>query len=668
MLAQSFPGSNIDAWLSQQGVPEGMKEYFWNYALAKSRMTGLTTTNILTGTGSPGTAPAPFRVTPANMGAGQGGNQAWSRLNAATAQSRGQFRLGGALTGMFSNKETANQWFNEIISQVMSDVIPAQIAGGSLQAMGVLPDPIQELLMTFLERSGTVGAALGGYIGYGVQGLTSLNRQVFQGLFAGGLSPNALGSQGGALLNAFGGNPTLTGTSDIQGILDNLGLSDLLDFADVGDVGWSSQGTRSTSGLHPSVKSGIDRMMRDNPKIRVNSGLRDTVQQRRLRAAGHSGVSGKPSAHTRGLAADLGPRSQYGWIVANASRYGLSSGAKHGEPWHVGLGDIGDDPAGLGGLFELFKEGVTKEGTISTIGSLIPTLLNLFLGSFGAGAAGADLSTIAYDPGLYAALRKAAVTKTGGLYGQEALAPNTGGGGGDGGGGGSTSVPGNASMVDALLRGGGPAGWTRQELSTLSSGAQVALLARKAGFPTDALVGAVRISERESGWDPKAHRSTADKSKLLGDRGLFQINSGPNHSYDDNRISQGWFNSYSEIFDPLINTQVAYRLFSGQGNKWGPAWGMTAGGWSATGDPFYGTISAAEANKYVKEAGFGDYDPGDYPSPMMPMTNGGRTILFNNHFNIQSGGQGGGIDVRRTVTLLADQLEATMRQRLSRTN
>ena len=75
---------------------------------------------------------------------------------------------------MFANKETANQWFNEIIAQLMADVIPPQIAGGSLQAMGVMPDPIQELLMTFLERSGTIGAALGGYIGYGTKGLAGL--------------------------------------------------------------------------------------------------------------------------------------------------------------------------------------------------------------------------------------------------------------------------------------------------------------------------------------------------------------------------------------------------------------------------------------------------------------------------------------------------------------
>ena len=34
---------------------------------------------------------------------------------------------------------------------------------------------------------------------------------------------------------------------------------------------------------------------------------------------------------------------EYGWLVNNASKYGLKSGVSQGEPWHVGMGDIGDD-------------------------------------------------------------------------------------------------------------------------------------------------------------------------------------------------------------------------------------------------------------------------------------------------------------------------------------
>ena len=69
LLAQYFPGSNIDAWFTANGVPEGMKEYWWNYALAKSRMTGSTTNNVFPTPAGQGGGTQPFRITPANTGA-----------------------------------------------------------------------------------------------------------------------------------------------------------------------------------------------------------------------------------------------------------------------------------------------------------------------------------------------------------------------------------------------------------------------------------------------------------------------------------------------------------------------------------------------------------------------------------------------------------------------
>ena len=41
------------------------------------------------------------------------------------------------------------------------------------------------------------------------------------------------------------------------------------------------------------------------------------------------------SLHETGHAADLGPKSSYGWIQANAARFGLRHGGSFGEPWHV---------------------------------------------------------------------------------------------------------------------------------------------------------------------------------------------------------------------------------------------------------------------------------------------------------------------------------------------
>ena len=37
LIAQYFPGSNIDAWFEVQGVPQDMREYWWAYALNKAQ-------------------------------------------------------------------------------------------------------------------------------------------------------------------------------------------------------------------------------------------------------------------------------------------------------------------------------------------------------------------------------------------------------------------------------------------------------------------------------------------------------------------------------------------------------------------------------------------------------------------------------------------------------
>jgi hypothetical protein len=52
------------------------------------------------------------------------------------------------------------------------------------------------------------------------------------------------------------------------------------------------------------------------------------------KAKGYAAPPGS-SLHEVGLAADLGPKTSYGWIVANAHRFGLRHGDSFGEPWHV---------------------------------------------------------------------------------------------------------------------------------------------------------------------------------------------------------------------------------------------------------------------------------------------------------------------------------------------
>ena len=55
--------------------------------------------------------------------------------------------------------------------------------------------------------------------------------------------------------------------------------------------------------------------------------------------------------------------------------------------------------------------------------------------------------------------------------------------------------------------------------------------------------------------------------------------------------------------------------------------------------------------------------------PAAVSSNGAKTLIFHNSFNIQGGtGGNGSVDMRRTVQILADQLEGEMNRRMARSN
>lgn len=111
----------------------------------------------------------------------------------------------------------------------------------------------------------------------------------------------------------------------------------------VGDPGYASTGSHLGSGLgglSQSMQGKVGAMMRDNPRLQVVSGHRDSWTQGVLGGKSGLGANMAPpghSSHSSGNAADLGPASEYDWIAQNAHRYGLDSGARHGEKWHVNL-------------------------------------------------------------------------------------------------------------------------------------------------------------------------------------------------------------------------------------------------------------------------------------------------------------------------------------------
>jgi hypothetical protein len=121
------------------------------------------------------------------------------------------------------------------------------------------------------------------------------------------------------------------------------------------------------------------------------------------------------------------------------------------------------------------------------------------------------------------------------------------------------------------------------------SAEQVAQICYQAGFRGADLVAMVAIAKRESSYNPSAHRTDQDPSALSGDMGLFQIN-----YVNWNTVSSALgLTDKRQLFDPLINAKAAKVLFDRSGLA---PWTAGAGGWTAGGDPFYGTNrSAAEA-------------------------------------------------------------------------
>ena len=662
LMAQYFPGSNIDAWFDVNGVPPNMKEYWWTYALGKANKTG-------------GTGGGEMEITPDRR------NLAQARLRSTAEMTRTEFGVGAKMTPSYVNRESMNQWFNSMMGGVQEMLF--SLLGSKLNFLQYLPDTIEDLLFSGVEMGArSVDSALGSFGGIG-----NLIQMV------------AL--SGGAAVADVEGWPAGAGSG-------------------IGDIGgYGHEGGTGLAGLSPNMRSKLGPMMRANPRLKVTSGLRDNAMQMRLKRQGYSRVSGKPSAHTRGDAADLGPQSEYPWIVANAKKFGLRSGIKQGEPWHVGVGDpldwvrggisdvaggilgavpggdalmmIGKLLSGLSGMFGQFEAGglgmlggLMKGG----MGGLLSgnplalltglglgadpvvgaaktseNLLGVLLGPLAGMAKGASGQFSGYDDTLLQRLSSQQISLGG-------LPSNVLSGGGLLGLGGGLLNPlsGIGMGLDAIGAIGGALGGSGGGFSGVPSerAMTVARLASQYWHGED-LIKAVAISGRESSWDPKAHRTdTRPKNPAKGDRGLFQIN----YVNDPSMMSKGLYDNPSDLFDPAVNTRVAYELWKGGG--WKP-WSMTSGGWQQGGDPMYGA-KVEEARAAIHAAGVGDVERMQYQSfaPQVSQHGGFHLDLSNSTFQIPQqmlGGMNGQqIDVRRTVTLLADYLEEEMNRRMARAN
>lgn len=612
LMSQNFPGSNMDAWFTANGVPANMSEQFWSYALGKASTTDTTGGDAILQRGM------------ANIPTTTQQNPVYQRLAAGNAASRAGFNLGGKLTGMYGNMEQANRSFNTMLGSMVNATVPTAVASGPLSWLQYVPDEIRNLLMSFAERT-NVGALGAGVLGWG-------------SLFTGALDQNG----------------------------------------DVGDIGgYGSLGTAGTAGMHPDMRKRVNAMMRANPNLSITSGHRDLAKQQMLKRNGVGRVSGRPSAHTRGMAADMGPASQYGWLVANAGKFGLSSGVGAGEPWHVGLGDITvgsgvgggssgsiggatstptslggvisdlADPSGLlkwisgmfGGFSGAFAGGnQSPDDQMKGISGGIATVLKNLLSMFASSPQSTDSSRIAFNSGLYDSMAKATANAL-----NAGLPTGT-----------STGTSGLSNTPSPFAA---PAG-------TVAAAASAAQAAYAAGFRGDDLFKILSIGGRESHWNARAINPNTS------DRGLFQMNwSAWKSDLIKNRIAF----TQEDLLDPYKNAQAAWYAFHTRGNdSWKP-WKASPIGWDPKGDELYGTTSyqpiARTALAQQFPGGYGDVDGSGYAYTVPGSGSRSVPMVMYNSFTIgTSGTGGGGVDTRKVASQVADHLEQQMRQRMARNN
>lgn len=432
---------------------------------------------------------------------------------------------GGVLTGVAGK-------LIGVVGDLGGALATLKILGGGGGSPGVPGGGLLKGGMGLLGR----GLAFGGEAaaaGAGAAGITALASGVagFAGSKAvGHFTDNKLAKVGGGIAGgaatgaAFGllGGPfaeiTVPGGAIVGGIIGGIGglFGDPADDTEMDRILGEKYHGQWTN-LNPAFRKKLAAMFRANPKLTLSSGWRSTEQQRHLYNEWRAGRHKVPSVarpghsnHEKGLAADVGPESEYSWLAANAAKYGLTSAAVKNEPWHVepiGAKNMASSTASSGGMSESSPAGVGGSFTVKQ-GSLAYSLTNV-LNSHSTARLG-----------------------SGGGGGMSSL------GGGSGSDAGASGPIGNQGLVDLL---------------------------RSAGFSGQGLRTAYAVAMAESGGRPTAHNTNAK----TGDNsyGLFQINMlgrmGPA------RRKQYGLSSNDDLLDPAANARVAFQM-SGGGSNWGP--------------------------------------------------------------------------------------------------
>jgi hypothetical protein len=151
---------------------------------------------------------------------------------------------------------------------------------------------------------------------------------------------------------------------------------------------------RQGEGMRPDVAAAFDRMSaaasRAGLALVVNSGYRSDQEQARLFAAHPDPRWVAPPGHSLHRCAtelDLGPDSAYGWLAANAARFGFLRRYSW-EPWHYGF-DAGPAPCSEAGDT---LDGAGEDGSLAGGGGLPAFVPDRFRGPLIRAAADWDVS------------------------------------------------------------------------------------------------------------------------------------------------------------------------------------------------------------------------------------------------------------------------------------
>ena len=411
------------------------------------------------------------------------------------------------------------------------------------------------------------------------------------------------------------------------------------------------------SQLNSRFAQKVQAMLEENPRLYIGNGLRSSAQQKAMfldrykptnqqtdlkwngtywkHVKGAAAAPPGMSMHEIGLAADLGPESEFPWIVENAARFGLRHFADvNNEPWHV-------QPVELPGSRREYEAAGAPWGTKGEKFDPNSIIIGGAASALSESAPGAGGSSSGFK---WSGMNMGEILNT--------SAHNAAFGTSSGGSKGSTR------------RGSAGTGSTKGK--TLG-GIEVARIFYNAGFRGADLVKAVAIAHRESRFNTGAYNpdvTTKDKSF-----GLMQINMIGN--LGPARRKQFGIKSDEELLDPNVNARAAYAIYKSS-NKSFHAWGEYKGM-----DSSAHTNSAAAA-KYVKSAGYnttGDPVKVNSAGAGAPIAMGGGTTMVGGaSYNITvapnislQGGAGGTYDLPKLARDVATLMEREIRLTMLRT-